>query len=487
MPTTVYEPTLPIVVGASNHDKMEDETFQRLGGAGFHSPPPPLGSGSDDRARLLTWFATLPANTTVGLQPGYLVSAPTPLPDGHRYIGRGLAENISGHITLMNGANPASAITAVILSKAWDDNNVNGGAPTIYENLSIHGNAANNTGTYSCLLPFSFWSRVKDCRMDSPRLHHVLLTKLMKSGSEATGLDFADNRIYGNRFRNGLPGTDGAAIRHLQAGGTPNHNADVRAYDNHMESCQHGIWADSPAGWSVFENHIWARRNGINMDNGWFALGVNDNYIDSFGEADEAGPYYGIRVRGFGVSRIPTVNGNRISGPDPLPATATGRYWCRIEGGNDNAAIEVIGNTAKGPFNNPSANAYGFSFVSSSGTLYLVELGNLPQAFNAGKDKEYSGTISYKAPRWMTGTNTLPATAIAAGAFGTVTITVPGASVGDTVEVGWSPALATLTSWNVRYAVTAADTVTVSFENRTGASITPALTTVRATVTKFNG
>ena len=487
MPLTVFQPTMPVVVSAPNHDKMEDETFQRLGGAGFFSPPPPLGSGSDDRARLLTWLATLPADTTVGLQPGYLVSAPTPFPDGHRYVGRGAAEGISGHITLMNGSNPASATTGVVVSKAWDDNNNFGGVPTIWDNVSINGNAANNTGTYSGIIPFNFWSRIINCRIDSPRLHHILLTKQKKDGSEATALDFADNRIYGCRLRNGLTGTDGGAIRHLQPGGIANHNADLRAYDNHLESVQHGIWADSGAGWSIFENHIWARRNAINIDNGWFGLRCDENYIDSFGEADEAGPYYGIRLRGFGVSRVPTCNGNRISGPDPIPASSTSRYWMRIEGASDQAAIAVVGNTAKGPNNNPSALAFGFSLGSTSGTLLLTEVANLAQAFNANKDKEYFGTISYKAPRWMTGTATWNPGAVTAGTISSVSITVPGAAVGDAVDIGFTPALATLDSWRIWWAVTATDTVGVRFENRSGASITPSSTTVRAVVTKFNG
>src|SRR5215211_7613645 len=160
---TVHELSVDLGFEAPNHrDLVHEEIAQRLGGAGFHSPPPPLGSGSDDRARLLDWFASpsLPANATIGLQPGYLVSAPIPFPDGHRYIGRGVAELGSpAHIKLMNGANPSDVTTAVVVSKAWNDNNTFGGVPTIFENLTIDGNAANNTGTYGCLLPFNYWSR----------------------------------------------------------------------------------------------------------------------------------------------------------------------------------------------------------------------------------------------------------------------------------------------------------------------------------------
>ncbi|HEX7833251.1 MAG TPA: hypothetical protein VF787_26580, partial [Thermoanaerobaculia bacterium] len=70
--------------------------------------------------------------------------------------------------------------------------------------------------------------------------------------------------------------------------------------------------------------------------------------------------------------------------------------------------------------------------------------------------------------------------AVAAGAVSSVAVTVTGVSVGDEISFpGLTPALASSSNWRIWAAVTAADTITVFFENRSGGSITPASTTVR--------
>lgn len=491
MPTTVFEPTLPVIVGAVNHDKMEDETFQRLGGAGFYSPPPPLGGGSDDRANLIAWLATVPADATVGFNTGYLLSAPLPLPSGRRYVGRGVAEAANGfHFTLLNGSNPSAATTAVIVGKEWDDNNISGGNPTIYENLAINGNAANNTGTYSCMIPFSFWTRIRWCRFDSPRLHHIMLTKLMKNGLEATGVDFADNRIHGNRFRNGLAGTDGAGVRQYQPGGAANHNADIRCFDNHFESCQHGIWADGAAGWTIFDNHLWARRSAINIENGFYDSHIIANYVDAFGVDNAvATTYYGLRVRGFeGPGCIVALN--QVDSADTV---SNGTHYCYyLEAQNVNAHIG--GGFNEATTHGAVSNLHGFMYTGTNGNVFNGQYGNIAlvessNGFVAGQNFEQSfgsgGSMTMLYPRPMHGTATWNPGAVTNGSISSVAVTVTGARAGDTVYVGWTPVLTTsanIANWRIWWAVTANDEVTVAFENRSGGSLTPASTTVRATV-----
>lgn len=486
---TVHELAYDLPFEAPEHRVlMHEEIHQRLGGAGFHSPPPPLGSGSDDRARLLAWFASseLPVNTTIGLQPGYLVSAPIPFPSGHKYVGRGVAENAPvPHIKLMNGANPSAATTGVVVAKEWDDNNTAGGAPTIFENLAIDGNAANNTGTYSCLLPFNYWTRIRDCRLDAPRLHHVLLTKIMKNGS-ASVIDHADNRLYGNRFRNGLVGTAGAGIRHLSTGG--NNNMDVRVFDNHFESAQHGIWSDDAAGWTLFDNHIWARRNGINIESGFLATKVIANYIDGFGNENTAATtYYGIRVRGFnGHGSVVAMNNVDIS--EDIFAGIFNCYMLEAQ----NAGAHIAGglNLAFG-HSTPNAAHHGFIYTANGGLVINGQIGNTAVGFLANQDFEQlltgGGTMLLTYPRPIQATGTFDLASLATATAVATQITVPGAAPGDPCVA----ALSTLTqnptgaiTVTARVTGTGSNNVTVTFRNDSGSAVDPASGTLRVIVWK---
>lgn len=479
---TVHELSLDLAFEAPNHrDLMHEEIHQRLGGAGLYSPPPPLGSGSDDRARLVAWLASseLPSNAHIVFRNGYLLSAPLPLPDGHRYGGAGVAERGNPFtFTLMNGANPAAAETAVLVSKSWNDNVAAGGNPTIYENISVNCNSANNTGTYSGILPFSFWSRVRWNRIDFPRLNHVIYTKLTANNTVSTQ-DHADHRVYGNRFREALAGTDGAAIRHRQPGGQGNHHADLRVFDNHMESVQHGIWADAAAGWTIFDNHIWARRHGINIDNGFYASQIALNYIDAFGvENAAATTYYGIRARGFDGNGA-TVLGNQVNSADTV---TQGTHYCYVLAGQ-NAGAHIAGGMNRA-FPNVAgyAGLHGFLYAADTGLVTNGQIGNLALGFNAGQDFEQlltnGGTILLLFPRPIQATATVDWASIAAGSAVTNTFTLTGAAVGD-------PCVASLTTLtaagniSISARVTAADTVSVTIRNDTGSAVDPASGTMR--------
>jgi hypothetical protein len=84
--------------------------------------------------------------------------------------------------------------------------------------------------------------------------------------------------------------------------------------------------------------------------------------------------------------------------------------------------------------------------------------------------------------RW-TGTNTVDVASIAAGAIGTLTVTVTGASTGDDVDLGPPAAIEAGLTWCGF--VSAANTVTVRIHNTTGAPIDPASATWRASCTSY--
>jgi hypothetical protein len=476
MSLTVTELPTTISVGATgvHRNPYHIEIHQRLGGAGLYSPPPPLGGGSDDKARLDTWLASTPANSTLEFKEGYLVSAPLAYLTGRRYRGRGIAEFSGGGVKLRNGANPTDATTAVMVPKEWNDNNTAGGNPTIFENFFIDGNAANNTGTYGCLLLSGFWSRVKECWFANPRLDNVRLTRLMKNGSAAS-IDMADNWIYNNRFSHGLAGTDGAGVRHISTGG--NNNADMRCVSNHFENMQNGILVDDALGWTILDNHIWGRRNGINLTGGWFATRVIGNYIDGFGQEATAGTFYfGIRAKGF-ASRGCIISANEVNTSDPA-GTAT--FYCYAIEGGDAAMVSVGPNNAYGA-NTARGHAYNFN-GSGAGPMVLAEALNNHTNFVAGQGREYQGLISYSYPRIETGTASWTPGTVGANSTVTQVITVPGAALGDPVAVGYNQTLDN--ALVLGGYVSAANTVTAKIRNNTGAGIAVTAGTVRATVWK---
>lgn len=452
-----------------------------LPNAGTYVLNPPVPA-TDNRASIEAQIAATPANSTI-LVPGlYPIAAPWRYKTaGRRYVGVGVAENGACGFQLMNGANPTGAVQAVAVAEEWDASNLVGGTPVVFENLHIDGNSANNTGTYGCLLLFSHWSRVFDCRFDSPRLDHIILTKLAKNGS-GSSQDHADNWIYNNRLRLALAGTDGAGIRHISSGGAGNHNMDIRALFNHMESMQHGIVTSDAAGWTVLDNHIWARRHGINMDSGFLASKIIGNYIDGFGNENTAATtYYGIRARGFdGHGSVVAFNNVDIT-----ENITTGIFYCYyLEAQNAGAHIAGGGNLAYGHAT-PNAAHHGFMFTATNGTVINGQDANTAVGFVAGQDFEVAGagTITRLYPRPLSGTAAWTPGAIAGGAGATQSVTVTGAALGDPVAVGYNQNLAdgiVLTG-----EVSAANTVTAQLRNVTGGSITPTAGTVRATVWKY--
>ena len=311
----------------------------------------------------------------------------------------------------------------------------------------------------------------------------MLVTKLAKGGS-ASGQDHADNWIMFNRFRLGLAGTDGAGIEHV-ASGAGNHHQDIRAISNHMESMQHGIWSADAAGWTCFDNHIYARRHGIYFDNAWFADQIALNYIDSFGVENTAGlTYYGIRLRGH-VGRGLTVLGNQAA-CNPTGITATSLHYCFALSGTGSPNASLVANRALGPDTGSNVGAFGYLLdtATSAQPFYLTERRTAPP----GSSPPTSSSCPARAPSCTstrgveTGAAAWTPGAIGAGGGATQSVSVANAGVGDPVVVGYSQNLQdglVLTG-----EVSAFGTVTAQIRNVTRGSLTPTAGTVRATVFK---
>lgn len=90
--------------------------------------------------------------------------------------------------------------------------------------------------------------------------------------------------------------------------------------------------------------------------------------------------------------------------------------------------------------------------------------------------------VSAAITRVSRGTAVADVGSIANGASATVTVPVPGAALGDTVQVGCSVSLAGL---GVSGVVTAADTVQVVLNNNSGGAIDPANATYTAIATRY--
>ncbi|GAI72449.1 unnamed protein product, partial [marine sediment metagenome] len=189
-----------------------------------------------------------------------------------------------------------------------------------------------------------------------------------------------------------------------------------------------------------------------------------------------------------------------------------------VDGAASDASLNVIGTTVGAPVLTVTAatgqtgnlqewkNSGGtvLSSVSSTGTINLkagADAANgAPLKFTSGTNLttpedgavEYDGTdffvtnntARYTLAKTLTGTGTLDFPSTSAQNSSDLTISVTGAAVGDVVALGIPNAStnnhSTFTAW-----VSAADNVTVRFNNYSAAAIDPASDTFRVSVIKY--
>lgn len=484
----------PIGTSADIGDAVPADYWQNLGEIAntyyFNVKQPDFGAlgnnSNDDTAEIQACIDATAAGDTVIFPPGtYLISSPLVRKPFRSYRGWGPQWADQTVIKVANGSSAnfqsTSGHSGIFVSEGWNTNATVAGGPVDIRWLSLDGNKANNaTGQHSGLVLYDeYWSTLVGLRSYNNKKHGLLMTRTAKNNvAQVSGIsDIGVHDLHA--AANDLDG-----VCQLSSGA--GNNTDVMftgrtvLYDNGGSGCT----AENPGGWWLNNWHLWNNGvHGVYMDNGTHGVKINGLYIESFGIAAVAATqYFGLRLRIFdavgGAVPAQVVNAS-IQTTDPA---GTSSFYCASvvgDGTNAHAYLTNVhllgGNTSRG---------HGIEWFANSGTFTVHEQGVGATNFVAGQAKEYNGgaAYAYDPPRVLTATTTWNPASAATGTAQSTTITVTGAAVGDLAVAG----LTTMPTgtWLLSAQVTAANTVTVTLRNDSGATVDPASGTLRATVWK---
>jgi hypothetical protein len=172
--------------------------------------------------------------------------------------------------------------------------------------------------------------------------------------------------------------------------------------------------------------------------------------------------------------------------------TVSGSRLTLYASGASNTELRLSASVSKASilrFGFGSANHWSISeTVDASGnfgslTFRSAVIAKSPLVFDTS-GKVAIGDGSTPIAQYLSGTGTWNPGGVPNGAVSGVAVTVTGAAAGDCVLIGFTPTLALTTGWIIWGQVSGANTVTVLFQNISGGLLTPASTTVRASVIK---
>lgn len=312
------------------------------------------------------------------------------------------------------------------------------------------------------------WSQFKDFRLIKP----VGTTDTVGSGIRSSGIvgeGWMCERVYIQRFpESGIE---------LQRGGVPTYMRDIHVFSNGL----YGIDLVRTAA----ENWQMVHLDVISGDNNGIAL---------------------IRLKKAGGS----FESFHFSNIKAETSTAGKQLDCIVLEDTNNAPVQISHCAVQG--NGVTMNSFVrvetsgatvlFTQPRGSGVTNLIDDNAYPRdlAYSANYLQFGYSTNSTKNPVWglrsdglevgggtpitqhLTGTATWDPASIADGAMASTIVTVTSASVGDTVAVGFSNAIAA--GGVLSGSVTASNTVTVTLFNKTGGNLDLASGTVRADVWK---
>lgn len=206
--------------------------------------------------------------------------------------------------TVLRQADGANLV-ALVASAEFLDNTEWTGTPVALRHLTLDGNRANNAGAPTAGLVLRSWLSVaEDLHIANMGGDGLRVTSVSADGTGLRNTQ-VNGRIVGNFIE--TSGRHGVFVED-----PGNSVTDWTLSDNWIASSgADGIHMDNAAGWMVERNHIYGVARDAIYAHRLFATSVCDNYIESFGETDEAGTWCGVRatVQGDAAS---TIAHNRI-------------------------------------------------------------------------------------------------------------------------------------------------------------------------------
>jgi hypothetical protein len=232
-------------------------------------------------------------------------------------------------------------LIALLATDTFLENREWTGTPVSIRHMTLDGNRTQNQLGRTTGLILRSWASVvddlyiTDMSRDGIRLANKSLNGTVLTTSQVNG------RISGSFINNS--GRHGVFV---ELGVT-----DWNLLDNWIAfSGINGLHLEDVAGWVIERNHIYGVPRHAIYANHLFGTSISDNYIEGFGETNQAGTWYGIyaTVQGGAAS---TISNNRIfnfgiNGPGKNPAS--NYYYLATTVNYETGALAVTGNTIRG-------------------------------------------------------------------------------------------------------------------------------------------
>lgn len=319
-----------------------------------------------DAAAINAAIAASPEGAEIVIRGLCLIAEPIRLLGNRSYRGESRAGTV---LRQADGAN----LPALVASAEYLDNTEWTGTPLAVRHLTLDGNRANNALVPTAGLVLRSWlSTVEDLHIANMGGDGLRLTSVGADGARLMNTQ-VNGRIASSFIENS--GRHGVFVED-----PGNSVTDWALTDNWIASSGgDGIHMENAAGWVVERNHIYAVAHDAIYAHRLFATSLCDNYIESFGDTEEAGSWCGIRatVQGDAAS---TIAHNRIFsfGRERQPDSQY-RYLSLAANYGDGMVV-VSGNAIRGA---GTARGTGLYYEALNGrSLQVTSTGNAVQGVN---------------------------------------------------------------------------------------------------------
>ncbi|MBC7288673.1 MAG: right-handed parallel beta-helix repeat-containing protein [Armatimonadetes bacterium] len=301
-----------------------------------------------------------PEGAEIILRGQFLITRPIRLLGNRTYRG----ESRTG--TILKQAAGAN-LPVIMASSTYLDNQPWTGTPIAVRHLTIDGNYAENTASRTAGLALRSWlSVVEDVQITRMGGDGLLITN-----PSADGTTLKTTQVNGRVANCFIQGCRGHSINVHDPG---NAVTDWTLVDCWIaDSGQDAIHLDNAAGWVIERNHLYGVAGHAIYAHRLFGTSISDNYIEGFGEGEQAGTWCGIwgSLQGGPAS---TIANNRIFnfGGEPR-AESEYRYIC-LTVNYGSAVVVVTGNAIVGA---GTPRGIGLYYSAADGrTLTVISTGN---------------------------------------------------------------------------------------------------------------
>lgn len=307
------------------------------------------GNGTtDDTAAIQAAIDGSPTGSVIWFPAGtYRVSQTIRLKPSRAYVGAG------GRATLSTiKAAPGLTGGAVLAAQGWWDSGAYCDTQIRIEGLQVDG--SNVTNAHG-LVVFNYWARVVDVQViyiSGASAAGILCTDRGRNGSTVTQSSHSENQFDACRFDTFANGATAFKVESFN--GYSNMDGDLRDC-RFAQISGYGTLIERAAGWAVINNHYYGiGYDAIRMER-LYASRVVDNYVEGFGDQNQASPgaptygyYQGIMLGQILNGRPSICANNTVSTTQPSSPNGV-RYTCfYLDAGASQTRAKIVfeGNAA---------------------------------------------------------------------------------------------------------------------------------------------